>query len=848
MLPDDPIDLEAVRESYDRYRNFVNRIHLLQEQENVLQKIQDAFVQQKNMRDEIAALEWFQQDHEVREAKSLREVAEAKWNGLRDAAETWQRRNGELQQNKIKAEQHLKDGHDLRRRTPNAEEFDGLIKRQQALPAEIKELRATLKDPVAEFCAKFARFHELWRLGQIALHDYSWPEPPDFQELSEELPDQIDADALSKLTGELLSAVDPLTSHFHELAKSAEAQVRSLKGRADILCSEISRLNQSLTSEELPLHSALVASFGPDEVALVGSLCTILDDNWTDALEINFSHKFASIVPDSKIREAFVVLHSMLRPDMRERLLCPDDMSALPGSVQPGSLAEKITSDHPTVCQLLAHLFGDVICCQTVEEAEALPRAVLPNGSIKLPTGRRRKQAEPSEYAIGESGRRRMIERKQQELESVETEKGEADRRVTASRIPTEGFQSIKTGLLHFSKSKIQQLRSLEKKLSEQNDVHNRLNLFENAEQLEKLQTDIASRADAAEKAATAIRDHLQNQPADASEAQRQATLAKEAFNRKELAWLKWQDEHPAKINAASRHLGLKDEIERDTTPTRSSSTACELIISRRRTVVAETQTELRIARLSLKQDSRFPDYRDTDEIDFDDNIYFDKKLAYIRETGINEMTDKAEQAELEWEDRFQNQVLGLLQTRLSEIKETFGGLRRITAGRQIGGASYDFTYESVKRADMDRLRQLAVDRETDNLLPAGDKRLEEIKKERRAAMETLAISNDQKDMKRVQMANARIRELLDARCYFTYDMNITEAGRTESISLSQRGRKASGGETYTPYFIALTTAYLRAFHRHINTGRPSISLLIMDEAFKVLNSEAIRDCVQIIR
>lgn len=43
-------------------------------------------------------------------------------------------------------------------------------------------------------------------------------------------------------------------------------------------------------------------------------------------------------------------------------------------------------------------------------------------------------------------------------------------------------------------------------------------------------------------------------------------------------------------------------------------------------------------------------------------------------------------------------------------------------------------------------------------------------------------------------------------------------------------------------------TAYLRAYYRHDSKARPSISLLLMDEAFKVLNSEAVRDCVQIVR
>ena len=42
------------------------------------------------------------------------------------------------------------------------------------------------------------------------------------------------------------------------------------------------------------------------------------------------------------------------------------------------------------------------------DEAEEAPRAVLLNGTLKEPGGRRRLRATPSEYLIGETGRKRM--------------------------------------------------------------------------------------------------------------------------------------------------------------------------------------------------------------------------------------------------------------------------------------------------------------------------------------------------------------------------------------------------------------------------------------------------------
>lgn len=851
ILPDDQINLEAVRESYDRYRNLVTNMRLLQEQELVLQRIHGDFEEQKKIRDEIDALQWFLRKRAVSEAQATYKTAETALLGLRSASVAWGILDNELQQLKTDAETHLAAGHDLMRGTPNAVEFDGLKKRLELLPGEISKLEAAIDDPVGEFRAKFDRFHFLWAAGQKATRAYQWPEPKAYAPLSEILPSLLTADALSHHISELLAAVDPLSSHFLVLAQNEEAEFKSLKNKETILRGEISRIKSSLTADELPLHDALIAKLGQKNARLLGNLCTVLDEEWTDVLEINFRHKFSTIVPDDKVEIAFEILNLLPRPDERERLLCSADMAALPGIVLPGSLGEKITSSDPAVRQLIAHLLGDVMCCQSIDDAEANPRSALLTGAIKQLTGRRRRRATPaSEYIIGESGRKLMVERREIMLRDLAPRIVTAEKRAKEARIPAEGFQSIKLELLQLSTGKIRLFRELEVKRSEKDTAIQRIDLFQNSEQLEKLHADLDSRAKAAEACSKAIRDHASKEPKGVSEAEREANRLKEIYDRADSQFLKWQEVEPKMLEAASRHVKLEEEIQLETTPARPASAACELLASRRQTAVANIQADIRSARVELKQDRRFTDYRDVHESDFDDNTFFDKKLTNIRESGIKDLAEDATKAEVEWEDRFQNQVLGQLQHRLAEIRETFNGLRRITAGRLIGGAAYDFSYESVKRADFDRLRQLATDREIDNLLPAGDPRVEEVKKARRSAMESLTVpaASERNDAARIREATARVRELLDARCYFTYDMDIIEAGRTEKISLAQRGRKGSGGETYNPYFIALTTAYLRAFHRHINKGRPSISILIMDEAFKVLNSEAVRDCVQIIR
>lgn len=849
ILPDAPVQLEEARGGYDRYRSLVAKMQVLREQKEVLEHIQANFEKQKKIRGEIDALEWFKEKHRVSEAEAAWKTAAARWTELCVAAEAWQKRHEELTRQREEAEQRLATDRKSMRAMPNAGEFEDLKKRQHVLPREIEELRTALEDPVGAFREKFERARRLSMAGREASRQHGWAEPPSFPAFSVELPERIDSDTLHHHLNELLEVVDTLASHYDRFARPVEGEAQRLGSGLITLRSEIARIREAKTAESMPLHEALIARMGARDVQLLGDLCTVLDEEWTDALEINFGHKFSSVVADDRIREAFGIFNGLPRTDARERLMCRDDMWKLSAPVRSGSLAEKITSDDPAVRQLLAYLFGAVICCRTVEEAEAHPRSILPSGAVKQPTGRRRLQAVPTEYLIGESGRQRTLARKEQEKAALERELAATEQRAKAARTSADGFHSIKLGLLRLSSNKLQLLRSQERKKQEQDDTSRRLDLFDNREQLEALRSGIIGRERALDGAVLAIRDHTQKQPADALEAKDRMEAAKKTYDEADSAWTRWQYDHPGGYDLASRHLHLEAEIACGTTSMRPSSTVCELLASDRRTIMAETRGTLRADRLKLKHDARSSEYRDADENDFGDNTFFDKKLAYIRDTGLDELTDQATRAELEWEDRFQNQVLGQLQHRFREIDETFRGLRRITSGRLIGGASYDFIYKAVNEAHFDRMRQLAVNREMDNMLPVGSPEHAEVKQARRAAMDALTVpaSDAGDDPARLRAAAVRARELLDARYYFTYNMEIGEPDRTEKISLAHRGRKGSGGETYNPYFIALTAAYLRAFHRHVNRGRPSISLLLMDEAFKVLNSEAVRDCVKII-
>lgn len=77
----------------------------------------------------------------------------------------------------------------------------------------------------------------------------------------------------------------------------------------------------------------------------------------------------------------------------------------------------------------------------------------------------------------------------------------------------------------------------------------------------------------------------------------------------------------------------------------------------------------------------------------------------------------------------------------------------------------------------------------------------------------------------------AELRELQDYRNYLQYDIRIHYPGGDRSL-LSQINAKKSGGETTTPFYVAMAASFAQAYR--LNQPRPSdtIRLALFDEAF----------------
>ena len=91
-----------------------------------------------------------------------------------------------------------------------------------------------------------------------------------------------------------------------------------------------------------------------------------------------------------------------------------------------------------------------------------------------------------------------------------------------------------------------------------------------------------------------------------------------------------------------------------------------------------------------------------------------------------------------------------------------------------------------------------------------------------------------------------------DYRSYLSFEMEqIVEGEERLVIGLSKMIKKNSGGEGQNPLYVALLASFAQAYHINLSAGqsrRPTLRLVILDEAFSKMDAEKVASCIELIR
>ena len=105
---------------------------------------------------------------------------------------------------------------------------------------------------------------------------------------------------------------------------------------------------------------------------------------------------------------------------------------------------------------------------------------------------------------------------------------------------------------------------------------------------------------------------------------------------------------------------------------------------------------------------------------------------------------------------------------------------------------------------------------------------------------------------KEQEEALANMTRYADYRSFLSFEMEqIVEGEERLVIGLSKMIKKNSGGEGQNPLYVALLASFAQAYRIHQSAGqsrRPTMRLVILDEAFSKMDAEKVASCIQLIR
>jgi len=210
--------------------------------------------------------------------------------------------------------------------------------------------------------------------------------------------------------------------------------------------------------------------------------------------------------------------------------------------------------------------------------------------------------------------------------------------------------------------------------------------------------------------------------------------------------------------------------------------------------------------------------------------------LERLERSQLPQYKERIIKARQDAEREFREHFIAKLNEYIIEAKESFKEINAILRTMSFGNDQYSFTLE--ERAD--RRGQIRLVQKAAEITSYDDGLFAQIvDPEERAETEKLFHR-----MLTVDLDSAEMRSICDYRTYFSYDIRIRDthsldpaSGEPIVLSLSRVLREKSGGESQTPYYVAIAASFYRFFKDRKDR---TIRFVLFDEAFDKLDDERI--------
>jgi hypothetical protein len=667
VLPGDQLNVSDVITSYRSFLAFERDLIELHDQLTRLQAIHELHQSHEAAkRDQIVA-RWLVAELTCRHASDV--VRERESELARETAEFAKEADRMVVLDKL-IENQKREIEQLRsviRSSPDGALYLFIIERNKGLINEIENLRA-IGTRVDDALRNRVRKARQW-LGEVQ---------------SVSLTRTVDASRLDAAIKRLEGCdADNSTTALMAVAEAADQMkvelnlvTRPLREKSDELRRALGKLREEIGALEigrLPFPTVLLQSLldalprqsrEPSAQPLC-HLCELMDEKWRAAIEVAFARKFSLVVSEANYAQAMNIYHELKVDSPHESLVDPTKAMSLSEPIHPGSLAEKIQTEHPVARAVVSQLFGSLICVENFEGFGKYDHAILPDGFTRRGAFVERPRHYDNTPFVGRRGLEQQLAMKRSQRKDIEAE----ERRIGPMIEAVQGVLDRASQLIpdHASLADdLRQAQGLMKLIKERDDNVSKLQTIDHANFDEKNRrvNELADALLAWEKERTELLGRGRRVSIQRIEAELTTARAKESdeFHARE----KIQQEIGDISIYASRMNEWRAEIA-ETFPTLFASAHEFARLEREAYKKVEGNWQKLVSDRKLLTQA----YPRFDELipDNPSNAEWDKLWQQVAEAKIPDFEDKAKAARARWEHLFRNNIFQKLDQAMRRLR-----------------------------------------------------------------------------------------------------------------------------------------------------------------------------------
>ena len=609
-----------------------------------------------------------------------------------------------------------------------------------------------------------------------------------------------------------------------------DREISDLKVKLSKLSDEIKQLSQNKMTypehtvelQRLIKEEFLRYGFADEQVGVLAELLEIVDQSWQNALEgyLN-TQRFAIIVPPEHYDIAARVYERSSKQIHSVFLVNTGCLPQNEGSCT-NMLAAQVSSSNPYAQAYANYLLGRVRCCERVEDLKQHSIAITK--SCMLYQGHALRRLDPKVYEmpfIGKHALKFQLEAKKREYEQLSKQLNELERQYKKAESARSTLGTFNAGRLQDKLSSRERCRELESLLRNNAERISEAKKDPTIIELDQQLDDCMQRLTSIEKRLKELHGLL---AVCGNSIKEHESEVEELCKCVDQAQLKVTEEKERQLQAV---LQAEEKYNGFSTTVKSS---VEDNYSRRRTALQNQRSEALLELKSLQKGYRNGEYG-TGEAALAD---YERELDELTKRDLAKYEAKLREARHDCELEFREHFLAKMRENITNAERLFKDLNRALKPISYGNDSYSFSWGAEES------KKKLYEMITSNVNVGGDTLFSDaFEEEYSEEIKELFGRLTQDD----ENGQAVIREYTDYRSYLTYDIQIISITDNSKQLFSKICREKSGGETQTPYYVAIAASFSQIY-----SSSNSIRLIMFDEAFDKMDDDRIASMMEFFK